>query len=76
MKNIPLRSFQLKPSLYLDELPVNLTRYGKVIARLSVPVITEGPVEKKEPFKTPVIINEVPLVKKEKHFNAMLNEWV
>ena len=87
MKNIPLRSFQLKPSLYLNELPIGLTRYGKLIAYLDLPnnqenilintsvnevVITEGPVQK----KNVVAVEEKLVTEKPKKFNAMLNEWI
>lgn len=32
MKKVSLRNFQLKPSNYLNDLPVTLTRYGKKVA--------------------------------------------
>lgn len=32
MKQVPLREFQLKPSLYLSSLPIMLTRHGKPVA--------------------------------------------
>ena len=32
MKKVSLRNFQLKPSKYINDLPIALTRYGKVIA--------------------------------------------
>jgi hypothetical protein len=32
---IPLRSFNLKPTLHLKNLPLVLTRYNKPIARLT-----------------------------------------
>jgi len=31
MRKVSLRSFQLKPTKYLKDLPIALTRYGKVI---------------------------------------------
>lgn len=34
MKQISLRQFQLTPTRYLTELPIELTRYGKVVAVL------------------------------------------
>ena len=33
---VSLRDFQLKPTAYLDKLPIELTRYGKVIAQVNV----------------------------------------
>lgn len=33
---VSLRDFQLKPTVYLDKLPIELTRYGKVIAQVNV----------------------------------------
>ena len=35
MKKVSIRAFQLKPSDYLDKLPIVLTRYRKVIAVLN-----------------------------------------
>jgi len=32
MKKVSLRDFQLRPSDYLDKLPIVLTRYGKEVA--------------------------------------------
>lgn len=32
MKKVSLRAFQLKPTKYLEDLPIELTRYGKTIA--------------------------------------------
>ena len=47
MVTISLREFQLKPSKYVNNLPIGLTRYGRVIAILSFPgkeeAIEEGP---------------------------------
>ena len=85
MTKVSLRAFQLKPKLYLDKLPIELTRYGKVIAYLDLPnnqenilintpvnevVITKGPVQK----KTVVAVEEKLVTEKPKKFNAMLNE--
>lgn len=32
MKSVSLRDFQLKPTEYLSQLPIKLTRYNKTIA--------------------------------------------
>ena len=37
MQKVSLRDFQLKPSKYLEELPIALTRYGTVIAIVKSP---------------------------------------
>lgn len=37
MKRITLRNFQLKPTKYLEDLPIMLTRYGKDIAIVKKP---------------------------------------
>jgi len=37
MKKLSIRSFQLKQSKYIKELPLILTRYGKEVARLYPP---------------------------------------
>ena len=37
MNSVPLRDFQLKPTAYLNSLPVCLTRYGRVVAEVYAP---------------------------------------
>lgn len=37
MKKVSLRDFQLKPTKYLRDLPIILTRYGKEIAFVAPP---------------------------------------
>lgn len=34
MKKVSLRNFQLKPSKYIKDLPIEITRYGKSIAQI------------------------------------------
>ena len=34
IKRVSLRNFQLKPSKYIKDLPIEITRYGKSIARI------------------------------------------
>jgi hypothetical protein len=36
MKEVSLRDFQLKPTKYLKDLPIVLTRYGRAIAIIQV----------------------------------------
>ena len=35
MKKVSLRDFQLKPSKYIGDLPIEITRYGKSIAQVT-----------------------------------------
>lgn len=41
MNQISLRDFQLKPTKYLSELPIELTTYNKVVAIVSAPGLDE-----------------------------------
>jgi hypothetical protein len=67
MKQVPVRDFQLRANDYLSELPIALTRYGRVVAIVQSPDMDPKVKEVVERIKTLPKRDPVPLgmVKKE-----------
>ena len=63
MKQIPLRLFQQKATQYLDDLPVALTRYGRVVCYIYPDKAKDEPITKSKPPKEAPSENKIEMCK-------------